>query len=303
MAPEQAAGKPVDKRADIWSFGVVLWEMVTGSQLFEGETIAHTLAHVLTRQLKLEDAPPALRPLLGRCLDRNVKTRLRDIGEARIAIQKLVDGPSETAPAAAIPQSRHAWLPWATGLAGVAVALAAAWFLSPRPQPDVVEFRVAPPDGATSVGRLSLSPDGRRLAFVATFPSMSKVYLRSLDHADARPIASSDGAIGSMAWSPDGRKVAFAADGKLKTITLDSGAVQMLCETTVVFDGAWSSSGVIVFQQTTGPLLKIPDTGGVASPALTLDQNRKETRQTLPVFLPDGRRFLYQSQSGQKPGL
>jgi len=132
---------------------------------------------------------------------------------------------------------------------------------------------------------------------------MSKVYLRSLDHADARPIASSDGAIGSMAWSPDGRKVAFAADGKLKTITLDSGAVQMLCETTGVFDGASSSSGVIVFQQTTGPLLKIPDTGGVASPALTLNQNRKETRQVAPIFLPDGRCFLYESQADEKPAV
>jgi len=179
MSPEQAAGKVVDKRSDIWSYGVVLYEMVKGARLFEGETISHTLAHVLTKQIDwkaqaLESTPPAIRTLLSRCLDRDVKTRLRDIGEARIAIDRYLADPAP-APAAspgAVATRHRSIVPWLA--AGLALALSAglAWrqFRQPAPEVHPLRFTIPVPAKMTtgSYDGMALSPDGRYMAFTAS---------------------------------------------------------------------------------------------------------------------------------------
>jgi Tol biopolymer transport system component/predicted Ser/Thr protein kinase len=304
MSPEQAAGKPVDKRADIWSFGVVLWEMLTGKPIFDGETVSHTLAHVLTGEINLADVPAAVRPLLGRCLDRNVKTRLRDIGEARIEIEKLLSGRVPAEPTASAPPRRLTWVPWAAGFAGAVLALSAVWFLSPAVEREVVEFQIAPPEAGRLINPL-LSPDGRKIVVNGFLTSGRGLYLRTFESAALRAISGTDSSDGvSTFWSPDSRRVGFfTSDAKLKTVTLDSGDVQTLTDAPRISSGAWSPAGVILFHQQTGPLLKIAENGGTASPALLLDQGRGETGQRFPVFLPDGRRFLYESVADRKPGL
>jgi serine/threonine protein kinase len=173
MSPEQTSGKAVDKRADIWSFGVVLWELLTGCRLFEGETVSHTLADVLRGPIDFDqlprETPAAIRGLLRRCLERNVKNRLRDIGEARIAIEAVLAG--ETPLLEGPPKlggARHLWLGW--GVAAVATAgLATVAFMHFREKPPVpaapVRFQIPAPENATLA--LSLSPDGRKMAYAA----------------------------------------------------------------------------------------------------------------------------------------
>ena len=305
MSPEQAAGKPVDKRADIWSFGVVLWEMLTGKPAFEGETVSHTLAHVLTREINLDDAPASVRPLLRRCLDRNVKTRLRDIGEARVEIDKLLSGATPAQPAAArSPRRRASWLPWAVALAASALTLAvAAWFFRAEPDRDVVEFQIPQPEQGRYT-RLAISPDGRKIIMIhAGIVGGARFYLRRIDSSELRPIAAITGDVLSAFWSPDSQRIAFFADGKMKTAGLDGGAATVLCDAIRSSTGAWGSSGVILFSQPRGPIWKVADTGGTASEVLPLDGGRGETSQRSPVFLPDGKRFFYESLAAQKPGV
>ncbi|MGH9258045.1 MAG: serine/threonine-protein kinase, partial [Vicinamibacterales bacterium] len=207
MAPEQAAGKPVDRRADIWSFGVVLWEMLTGARLFDGETVSHTLADVLRAPIEFErlprDTPPAIREVLRRCLDRDVRSRLRDIGEARVAIQQHVTNPASTAKAddmAATPGSGRARLTAvAIGVAALAVASTAALaFVHFREQPPVIEpvrFQIQPPDETAFANAVVLSPDGRRMAFEAPGPDgRTLLWVRSLDALDAQPLPGTEGA-------------------------------------------------------------------------------------------------------------
>jgi eukaryotic-like serine/threonine-protein kinase len=301
MSPEQAAGKPVDKRADIWSFGVVLWELLTGGSMFEGETVSHTLAHVLTREVKLSDAPPSVRPLLARCLDRNVKTRLRDIGEARVAIDKILAGPAEVPAPAAIP-ARRSWPGWAASIACTAAALAAGWYLRPLPQPEVVELEIAPPkNGALS--RAAFSPDGRKLLYESYAQGATGFYLRSLDQAQPRPVAGLTNVVGSPFWSADSRKIAFFSAGKLKALDLETGGVQDLCDALAgTREGAWSSSGEILLN-VDSQLKRIPETGGQPQPVLPMDTGRSEAAQRAPAFLPDGRHFVYYSTAARDPGI
>ena len=170
MSPEQAAGKPVDKRSDIWSFGVVLWEMLTGRRLFEGETISHTLAHVLTAPIEWSRLPsntlPPILNLLRRCLDRDVKTRLRDIGEARITL-------SEPVLPVSIERSRPR-LGWLAAVAALflasTVVFAFLWLRAPTPDQPAVQFEIGPPNGTEFTSPYSataVSPDGRFIVFAA----------------------------------------------------------------------------------------------------------------------------------------
>ncbi|MGD1098183.1 MAG: serine/threonine-protein kinase [Bryobacteraceae bacterium] len=173
MSPEQAKGKNVDKRADIWSFGVVLYELLTGDRLFKGEDVSDTLAQVLTKQPEIDKAPAQARKLLRRCLERDPKIRLRDIGEARYLL--------EEPPAVVIvtTQPRHgAWLPWAiSAVLFVALAATAAWIFKPSPSPTITRFSITLPEGQTftNTGRLflAISADGTQVAYVANRPAIS----------------------------------------------------------------------------------------------------------------------------------
>ncbi len=224
MSPEQARGKAVDKRADIWAFGAVLYEMLSGHKAFEGETVSDTLAAVLRADIDWSrlpaGTPAAVRGVLRRCLDRDPKHRLRDIGDARIALEDLASSGSGSAapPSEALgpAASRPIW-PWAAGIVAAALvgALAARWTLSPRralARP--VRFEI----GAPSVSTAAISPDGRQLAIA----SRGHLLVRDLDRLELREIAGADGVVRPF-WSPDSRTIAYGAKGKLWKVSAETG--------------------------------------------------------------------------------
>ncbi len=287
MSPEQARGKTVDKRADIWAFGVVLYEMLTGAQLFEGETVSDTLAHVLTKEPDWDRAPAKTRRLLRDCLEKDPKQRLRDIGDG----WRLLEEPPAEHP-------HHSALPWAA-LAAVAIlaalGLAVVHFRETPPQPVPVRFQIPAPDKTTFDGGMALSPDGRRLAFIATGPDGRRmVWVRSLDSLAAQALPGTERAAFNPFWSPDSRFLGFAVQGMLKKVEATGGPPQTLCEIPgTIIGGSWSRDGVIVFGAPNSGLFRVSQAGGVATQFTKPDASLGETGHLRPWFLPDGRRFLY----------
>ncbi|HTM48707.1 MAG TPA: protein kinase, partial [Bryobacteraceae bacterium] len=224
MAPEQAKGKAVDKRADIWSFGAVLYELLTGERLFTGEDVSDTLAQVLTKKPDLDKVPARAWRLLRECLEKDPKERLRDIGDAR---RLVAEAAGEAAvPVAVFPPARSTRL-WVTVAAVAALAALALGYVSYRhwsEETRVLRFSVLPPDRAAfDPGSLpALSPDGRRIAFKASLDGRTGIWVRDLDALVARPLAGTDG--GNLPfWSPDSKSIAFNANGKLKKIDVRGG--------------------------------------------------------------------------------
>jgi serine/threonine protein kinase/Tol biopolymer transport system component len=301
MSPEQAAGRPVDKRADIWSFGVVLWEMLTGKKLFDGETVSHTLADVLRATIDFDQVPRTtpmpVRALLERCLDRDVKCRLRDIGEARVQIERYQTNPLRVSEPAATASS---WSRLAIGASiAAAVLLVAFGALSvvllreTPPATPTTRFQVAPPDKATAADYPTISPDGRRLAFVATVEGKTLLWIRPLDSLAAQSLAGTEDAT-SPFWSPDSRFLAFFSSGKLKKVDVSGGPPQTLCNAAgLARGGTWSSEGTILFSAGQGtPIWRVPAAGGTPARVTKLD-SAVEQSHNWPQFLPDGRHFLY----------
>jgi serine/threonine protein kinase/Tol biopolymer transport system component len=307
MAPEQARGTPADKRADIWSFGVVLLEMLTRRQTFSGETVSDTLAAVLRADLdwsKLPaDTPAAIRRLLRRCLERDRKCRLCDIGDARLEIEEAISAPVEQAPTSTpAPTQARGSLRWwlaAVGLVTLAGAVVSVMhFRETPPEARPIRFSIAPTDKLQFPDpfRIALSPDGRRLALacsVAQNPRM--VCVRSLDTEDVHPLAGTEGA-NAIFWSPDSRWIGFSTEGKLKKIDVSGGPPQTLCSTpAVVQNGAWSRNGVILFASfpNGGGLFRVSQAGGEVTKLTTVDQSKGETAHGYQQFLPDNRHILY----------
>ena len=291
MAPEQARGKPVDKRADIWAFGVVVYEMVTGQRLFQGETMTDLLAAVVTADPNLDRAPVNVRKLLQRCLEKDPKKRLRDIGDA----MALVEAPTlATEPR---PQG-SGWMPWS--VAGAAVlAHAPGAFLHLREKPPAppaqVRFHIESPKLALAIGSnfyMPLSPDARRLAYTAAgADGMQRLWIRDMDTLESRVVAGTEQAV-SPFWSPDSRFLAFGIGNTLKKVDASgASAPQTLCQSpNAVGTGSWSADGVIIFGgRGAGPIERVSASGGTPTPVTALAQ--AEGYHTFPVFLPDGRHF------------
>ena len=313
MSPEQAAGKAVDKRTDIWSFGVVLWEMLAGERLFEGETISHTLADVLRAPIDFDklpkETPHAIRELLERCLNRDAKKRLRDIGEARIAIEEALNRPEREPERASVaaPQ-RRAILPWtiAAILFAALAGLAFVHFRQAPPQPRVMSTTLLPPDGAefdfgNPFALPALSPDGKYVVFGAK-PKNGEIqlWLRRLDSPGAQPLRDTRGALFPF-WSPDSRWIAFGQENKLKKMDILGGPAVTLTDIPGNFrGGSWSPGGVVIFGTNGGndhSLLRVPAAGGTATPAATAAApSGAGPNPVYPWFLPDGRHFLYTTQ-------
>jgi len=308
MAPEQAKGKTADRRADVWAFGVVLYEMLTGKQLHKGETVPETLASVMMKESSLEalpkNTPPAIRNLLRRCLEKNLKRRLQHAGEARIIIEDVLSGVAPV-PVEAVSAARRQRIFGWIGAAVAAVlllALAAVSFIHFRetpPEAPVLRATILPPenttfDFVTSLGLVAVSPDGRRLAFSAgPAGGRNQLYIRPLDALTAQPLAGTEGARFPF-WSPDSRFVGFFAGGKLKKIDASGGPAITLADAPAGRGGTWSRDGVIVFGPlNSGPLQRVSASGGAASPATTVDAERSEGSHRMPWFLPDGQHFLY----------
>jgi serine/threonine protein kinase len=314
MSPEQAAGRVIDKRSDIWSFGVVLYEMLTGASLFAGETISHTLADVLRAPIELQElpqhTPAAVRDLLRRCLNRDVRKRLRDIGDACIAIEEVLSGPQSEPDRSASPvPSPSPFGRGAVALAAIlALALVALAFVHFRELPSpaqLMRFQISSHEGR--LGNVSsISPDGRRLAFAATGPDQRWViWVRSLDTLDARRLPGTEG-VGRnpfLFWSPDSRFIGFASGRQLKKVDASGGQPQSVCDFEGVFaGGTWAPNGTILFA-TPSPqgrsLMWVSETGGAAAPlTVPVPAAATGTPPLYPSFLPDGRHFLYLLPTG-----
>ena len=297
MAPEQAKGKSADKRADIWAFGVVLHELLTGQRLFMGETVTDTLAAVVLTQPKLEDVPSQVRRMLKRCLEKDPQKRLRDIGDAMALLEEEAPPPSVAAIAA--PPSRIGKL--ALVVAALALlaagALAFIHFRETPPVAETVRFRDALPENGsfTITGVSALSPDGRKLAFSAAgADGVPRVWLRSMDSLTAQPLPGSETVpvLIVLFWSPDSRYIGFQGEGKLKKIDTVGGPALALCDVPNgnVGGASWSKDGVILFAQG-GRLMRVSASGGTPTP-VTTNSGRGEG-VAYPWFLPDGQHFLY----------
>ncbi len=297
MSPEQARGKPLDKRTDIWAFGCVLYEMLTGKGTFAGDEVSDLLASILAREPDLAavpaTTPPSIRRLLRRCLQKDRHERLRDIGDARIEIQDALARSDPELTAVTVPDGdyrRRQRLAWICALAAVTLALAAVWIMALRPDPAAPEARVeitTPSSAAPS--SVAISPDGRTIAFIATSQGQSRLWLRSLASDSSRAVAGTDGA-DSPFWSPDSRSLGFFAEGKLRRVDLDGGSVQTVGTAPGGQQGTWSRDDVILFASLGRPIFRVPAGGGepVAVSRLALQGS-----DFAPQFLPDGRHFLY----------
>ena len=306
MSPEQARGKAVDRRSDIWAFGCVLYEMLTGKRAFKGEDVSDTLAFVITKEPDWAalppNTPPALRGLLRRCMEKDPKERLHDVADARIEIKDALTAPdAEVTRAVATPPRRRERIAWVlVAMAVVAIgALAIPATLSLRravPEPVVTRLDIVTPPTSDAFS-FALSPDGRQLVFVASGEKRSQLWLRPLDQVRAQPLVGTEGANYPF-WAPDGHAVGFFADGKLKRIDLTGGVLQVLADAPFPRGGTWNPDGVIVFGPSAAdPLVRVAATGGTVAPVTRLAAGQGSHRW--PQFLPDGRRFLFLMVTGQ----
>jgi eukaryotic-like serine/threonine-protein kinase len=304
MSPEQAQGKRVDRRTDIWAFGLILYEMLTGRRGFGGETTMEVLSNVLKAELDWTTLPPTIPPvvrsLLRRSLQKDPARRLRDIADARFQIEEAINEPGAAAAAPDRParSTNERWL-WVAALIGVAAAVGTlAWML--RPQDQAAELRleiVTPP--TTQPTSFAVSPDGRQLVFVASDQGQSRLWVRPLNSAMARPLGGTENARFPF-WSPDNRSVGFSADEQLKRVDVESGHVRVLSARGAL-GGTWNRDGNILFDQGPGGgLFLISADGGGLRPATRT--NVKAGNHLWPEFLPDHRHFLFYS-TGSEPGI
>jgi Tol biopolymer transport system component len=306
MAPEQARGSSVDRRADIWSFGAVLWEMLTGKRAFEGDTVSDTLASVLRAPIEWKDLPPATPRgavrLLERCLERDPKKRLRDIGEARIALETLGAEP-EVAAAPAVAARRSATATIAGAAAAIVIALSAValvgFMRQAPPERPVTRFQFTADAKLANMSWPRISPDGRMVAFLGRDTAgKTSIWVRPLDAFSPYQLQDTEGAA-RLFWSPDSRFVAyFVGRSQLKKAPVAGGPPQLICEADGGADGSWSSTGEILFDgRAVDPIRRVAASGGTATQATHPDAAKGEAGHAWPFFLPDGRHFIFLAMS------
>ena len=300
MSPEQARGRSVDRRTDIWSFGCVLYECLTGRQAFAGETVSDVIARILQIEPDWSVLPAAtprrVRDLLARCLRRDAKERQRDIGDVRLDLTETqAAGGDAPAPTSAVV-ARRAGAPWAFTIALALLAAGfAAWRGLPTPRsPMVLSFTVPP---SLTIDKeptsLAISPDGRRVVFVGRDTSgAQQLWLRGLDRGDTRALAGTEGAVDPF-WAPDSRRIGFFAHGKLIRLNLETGASEAMCDAPLPRGGAWGRGFIVLQPRSTGPLVKIPEEGGTPVPTTVTGSGAGDVGHRFPSFLPDGRHFVF----------
>jgi Tol biopolymer transport system component len=304
MSPEQARGRPVDKRADIWAFGVLLYEMLTGRRLFTGETVSDVLAGVLTRELDWSQlparTPPGVRRLLRRCLARERRERLRDIGDARLELGEAKEEAGEVP----VRRAARTWLAWTAAAAALGIAAWALWGRSPAERGGVTggHFTIELPAAAPLVtlevpgynaSPLDVSPDGRQIVYVSPDGSGTRLHARSMADLTPRALPGTEGARFPF-FSPDGQWVGFFADGKLKKTPLAGGTPVTLAEAPEGSGASWSTEGEIVFAPANASSLAVvSDAGGTPRRLTSLDMAAGDDAHRWPQVLPGHRAALF----------
>jgi len=282
MSPEQARGKSLDKRTDIWAFGCVLYEMLMGRRAFEGQEVADVLALILERGPDFSalpaKTPSATKRLLRRCLEKDRRRRLSDIADARLEIEEALTMPSADAASADGAVQRHPQVAWVAAgallVVGIAFgALALRQRASETTDPAAkVSFDVGPPSFVSPL-HLTVSPDGRHVSAIVASERGNVIWLRRLDSVDAQTVDGSEGA-GLPFWSHDSRFLAFFAEGKLKKVDIAGAPPQTVCEVDDGSGGTWNREGVIVFGTNQGPLFRVSASGGMPAELTQLDWRR-----------------------------
>ena len=316
MSPEQVRGQAADYRSDIFSFGVILYEMLSGQRAFIGDSAVETMNAILKEEPEdlTEKNPkisPALERIVKRCLERKPERRFQSTSDLCFAIEAL-SMPSGTRldtqaalPVVAAGKSQvfsNVRLAWAVASLLLLGMLGFAWAYFTR-KPTTIDERVTkssllPPE-KSSFEQIAVSPDGRHLAFTAATGGKVQLWVRALDSSETRPLAGTQGATFPF-WSPDSRFIGFFADSRLRKIEHTGGPVQPLCEVLTPVGGAWSRTGVILFAQLGAGLSRIFETRGEVTEVTTRDGSRQEIQHLYPTFLPDGDHFLYTIRSGRK---
>src|SRR5580700_7294755 len=322
MAPEVLQGAEADARSDIFSFGCVLYEMLTGRRAFEGKSQFSVLGAILDKEPEristiLPDSQPRLDETVGLCLAKTPDQRYGCMHDVQIQLEALAGGPKVTSLQA--PPFEPAWpgsrLPWliAAIAALLGISMATAYILQTPKSAQVIRSSILTPAGTSLVTMLPasgppvLSPDGTQIAFTAREEKgRVQLYVRSLNSMTGRPLPGTDDAMYPF-WSPDSRQIGFFATGKLKRINADGGPSQDICDSVSGRGGTWSKDGVIVFTPSSNQsLFTVPAAGGTPQPASRLDVTKGENSHRWPWFLPDGKHFLYWSRTssaGESPVL
>jgi Tol biopolymer transport system component len=300
MSPEQARGRDVDARTDIWAFGCLLYEMLTGRLAFEGPTPTDMIAKIVTGQPDMNalppDVPASIRLLISAALNKNVQQRLQHIGDTRLFFdQALVPagapGPTTVSVARTRGRTGAIVAGFAAGL--LAALIPALWYLRPHPQaaPPAMRFQIALPD---FVAAPSVSPDGRHVTYLGAAPGENPaIWVRAIDSDTVKKLPGSDKPSAAV-WSPDGRSIAVVSDGKLKKIDLSSGSLQVICDLTEQVRGmSWGSSDVILLSRKSMLFRVAADGRTPLTQVMDLDAKRTETVHALPAFLPDGNHFVF----------
>jgi hypothetical protein len=298
MSPEQARGKEVDRRTDIFAFGCVLYEMLAGRPAFAGDSVTEILARVIEREPDWSLLPPGVTSrvhnLLRGCLEKDPRKRRRDAGDLRLDIEHALIEPARPVvrPVEAAAR-RRAWTPWiVAGL--LAAALAAALLTSvfrPPARPPEMRLEITTP-ATVDPTSFAISPDGRQLVYAGSAEGQRRLYLRSLDATEAHPLAGTEWATYPF-WSPDGRSIAFfGADGKLRRIETGGGPPTVLGQGQPGLGGTWSAGGAVLFAPfAAGPLLRAPASGGEAVPATKVSPG--QVGHSFPAFIGDSTQFLF----------
>jgi tRNA A-37 threonylcarbamoyl transferase component Bud32 len=308
MAPEQARGRPVERRADIWAFGVVLFEMLTGHRAFEGDDVSITLASVLKDDVQWKalpaSVPSSVRRLLRRCLQKDPRRRLSSIGDARLELDDVGVSEELVSSSPVVPMLASSRIAWAIAAAAIAVAVSLIGLWQPwrvsAAAPSLV-FEIPAPEGATSWGsQMQVSPDERHIVTrVGLGGGRAVLWIRSLDRTAAREIPGTSGASFPF-WAPDSKSVGFFANGKLHRVDIDGGVPVVLADAQQARGGTWNRRGDIVFAPAgSGPLFRVSSNGGPRVQISVLDASRGETAHRFPRFLPDDMHFVYHAISSQ----
>ncbi len=314
MSPEQARGKPVDRRADIWAFGCVLYEMLAGHRAFDGETVTDVLGAIVHKEPDLArlpaNVPEPLRALLQKCLQKDASRRLQSIGDARIALQEWLEHPTaaQAVDSGVAAKGWRRFLPWAAALVACAAGLAGGAFLFGRgdAREPVRRFEIHLTDNAmfSRLGSgLITPPDGRAIAYTTGLEGQKQgLYVRPLDRFQETLLVEGEGSSGPYHpfFSPDGEWLGFVTRSELKKVPVVGGSPITLTSVDRSRGAAWGPDGTIVFAGSTfSALTLVPATGGATKPLTTLDASKKELTHRWPQWLPDGRAVLFTSLTGE----